>query len=348
MSRDRTTTWPAPDREMWEALTAPGGFLVEPGPLGKARDSTLERLAQSYSAWLTWLGDDEPAALMETPTSRPTLARVSRWMDALADRSPYTRLMRIDALRRLIGAAEPGIPRPDLGRLRAIIHDQAASTRSTRKDGRILSGKVVLAAGRAIFERGADRDVEHAAACAIRDGALIALLACLPLRARTLSELELSTSILREGTQVRIVASRDMLKRGGPWEALVPESVAAMLLRYIDAARPVLAAVSGTASPRLWLTNHGKPYTAHYISNRVAILMERELGARISAHFFRDIAATTLEREAPQAARLIRPLLGHAGFATAEEHYIHATAIDAGRRHAAVIEQLLGGKKGAK
>jgi integrase len=121
-----------------------------------------------------------------------------------------------------------------------------------------------------------------------------------------------------------------------------------MLLRYIITARPVFAAESGTASSRLWLTNHGQPYTAHYISNRVAIVTERELGVRSPVHFFRDIAATTLAREAPQAARLIRPLLGHAGFATAEEHYIHATTIDAGRRHAAAIEQILVGKKGTK
>lgn len=67
-------------------------------------------------------------------------------------------------------------------------------------------------------------------------------------------------------------------------------------------------------------------------------------GKRVSPHLFRDCAATTLARLSPESARLIRPVLAHSGFRTAERHYIHAQTIDAGRDYAAVVQRLKKGR----
>ena len=67
-----------------------------------------------------------------------------------------------------------------------------------------------------------------------------------------------------------------------------------------------------------------------YIGSRIGTLTLQMTGKRVPPHFFRDAAATTLARMSPQSARLIRPVLAHAGFKTAERHYIHARTIDAG------------------
>lgn len=61
---------------------------------------------------------------------------------------------------------------------------------------------------------------------------------------------------------------------------------------------------------------------------------------RVPPQFFRDAAATTLARTSPEAARLTRGLLGHAGFRTAERHYNQARALEAGRDYADVLTQL--------
>ncbi len=53
-----------------------------------------------------------------------------------------------------------------------------------------------------------------------------------------------------------------------------------------------------------------------------------------------DAAATTLARISPEAARLIRPVLAHNRFGTAERHYIHAGSIEAGRDYAAVVGRI--------
>ncbi len=54
--------------------------------------------------------------------------------------------------------------------------------------------------------------------------------------------------------------------------------------------------------------------------------------------------ATALTRLSPESARLIRPVLAHSGFRTAEQHYIHAQTIDAGRDYAAVVQRLKKGR----
>jgi hypothetical protein len=51
-----------------------------------------------------------------------------------------------------------------------------------------------------------------------------------------------------------------------------------------------------------------------------------------------------LARQSPGDARLIRPLLAHSSFETAERHYIQAQGIETGRDFAAVVARLTKGE----
>ena len=77
---------------------------------------------------------------------------------------------------------------------------------------------------------------------------------------------------------------------------------------------------------------------------RFGSITKRLTGVRVPPHFFRDAAATTLARMSPEAARLIRPILAHSGFRTAERHYIHARGIEAGRDYSALVARLRKGR----
>lgn len=77
---------------------------------------------------------------------------------------------------------------------------------------------------------------------------------------------------------------------------------------------------------------------------KICKITRRLTGVPISPHLFRDAAATTLVRDAPNSARLVRGLLGHSDFKTAERHYMHATAIEAGRSHATLVQNLKEGR----
>jgi integrase len=175
-----------------------------------------------------------------------------------------------------------------------------------------------------------------------RDGTMIAFLAMLPIRLRSLAELTLGQSVLVSPTQIMLSLSGDMTKNGLPWEALVPQPLDGMLRSYISETRAWLMMRTGARHDTLWVTNLGSPLAYGQIKTRITEVTGRELGIKISPHLFRDIAVTALVRASPADAQLSRPLLGHASYGIVERHYNQAKGIEAGRDYASILEQLKG------
>lgn len=333
--------WPEADRTLWETLFHKGGFLEPSGALAHVRSSTAKNHEVNYGLWLGWLERAEPAALCEPPVARITPRRIQAWMDTLAHNAPYTRLMRLDAVLRIISATAPGTDLRTIRRIRELRYADARESYGSRKDGRILSSAVLLQAGLALAEEAAGAATEPERARLQRDGTMIVLLALLPMRIRSFTELALGSSVLVSEREVRISLTAAMTKTGSPWEAPVPEPTAQLLRDYISVSRPVLAAQDVKLHDALWLSDHGRPYVTSYLSRRIGDITTRLVGVRVPPHFFRDALVTTLRRESPDAARLTRPLLGHAGFRMADEHYDQARSLDATRRYASVLSGLM-------
>jgi integrase len=127
------------------------------------------------------------------------------------------------------------------------------------------------------------------------------------------------------------------MKSGRPWEGEVPEVVMPLLCRYLNEFRPWVMQQHGEKHNFLWVAKRGKPFETSYLGSWIALAMTEATGVRVSPHLFRDAAATTLARASPESAKLIKPILAHRCFETAERHYIHAGSIDAGRTYAAII-----------
>lgn len=215
----------------------------------------------------------------------------------------------------------------------------------TRKQGRILSSKVLLKAGLVYANADAEAVPNNLKRMICqRDGMMIALLALLPIRRRSFCELELDQSVHLTEDEIIISLSEEMTKTGVPWEAAVPPQIAPLLRRYIAEVRPALLARGRQAHNVLWVGKRGEIMGENYIGSRIGDVTLRLTGKRVSPHLFRDCAATTLARLSPESARLIRPVLAHSGFRTAERHYIHAQTIDAGRDYAAVVQRLKKGR----
>lgn len=87
----------------------------------------------------------------------------------------------------------------------------------------------------------------------------------------------------------------------------------------------------------LWLTKYGTLYKLGPMSAWIKKLTKRLLGTAISAHLFRDFAATTMALSSAEHARGIRALLGHASDRTSERHYNQATSIEAGLELQAIV-----------
>jgi integrase len=298
------------------------------------------RVAQ-YGRWLDWLAANEPAALQEPPEIRATVDRIAGWLSALSQVAPVSRLMFVSGMLCVLRAAAPEADWSRHGRLEAHLRASAGRGSGKRKQGRILSSAVLLEAGL----RHAGLDAEQAStplevAMRRRDGVMVAMLALLPMRRRAFANLELGKSLLVMPEEIVVCLPEELTKTGVPWETAVPGPVVASLRRYISDVRPWLMARSGARHDYLWVGNQGHPYKLDSVGCRITELTLRLTGVRVPPHFFRDATATTLARLSPDAARLIRPILAHSGFRTAERHYNHAQSIEAGREYAAVIARL--------
>lgn len=252
-----------------------------------------------------------------------------------------TQLAFIEGVLRILRAEAPDLDWHEQRRLRASLKRAAGRGDPNRKLGRILSSQVLLEAG--VFLAG-----RHAEAATTvletmkrrRDGTMVAMLALMPMRRRSFNGLCLGVSVHVMEDEVLISLPEELTKTGVPWEAFVPHQVEPLIRRYLSEVRPWLMYRGNQHHDFLWVGKKGERLSDDYLGIRIGDLTLELTGKRVPPHFFRDAAATTLARISPQSARLIRPILAHSGFGTAERHYIHAETIDAGRDYAALVRRL--------
>ena len=333
--------WPAADQRMWLKLTQQGGPFDDHGALAKIRETSKQMYMGPYGRWLEWLRLNQPSVLAELPVARATLARLKAWLSGSPDLSPTSRKMYFEGTLRVLRA---GFPDTDwYSHLRVVQRLEQIAGRGdpARKQGKILSSRVLLEAGL----RHAGAEAEAAAtplgrAKAQRDGAMVAMLALMPLRHRAFTALKIGESLLIADDVLTVVLAEDLTKTGVPWEALVLDPAAAALRRYLTEARPFFMAGTEHRHDFLWVGDQGKEMSYSYIGYKIQDVTERLTGIRIPIHFFRDSAATTFSRESPSAALMIAPLLGHACSGMAERHYIQAGSVEVGRDYARVLKKL--------
>ncbi len=340
----RHHAWPDADRALWEAATTQAAHVFDdPGALAHLRAPSLAIIAGSYCIWLRWLREVDPEALLLAPAQRGSPERLVAWTESLKSTglAPMSRSMRLEGALRLMMAAAPELDWTRHKRLRVRVRREAFRHYGQRKEGRILPTEVLLQVGLDLAGTLDDEALTQAhAMSARRDGLMVAFLALLPLRAASFTTLELGRSVLRTGEGWTIAIEGDRMKAGRPWEAPLPRQLAEPFTRYIDEVRPWLLARTGASHDWLWVNDQGNSWTNCSLSVRIGDLTEALTDVRVPPHFFRDALATTLVRASPEAARLIRAILGHADYRTSERHYVHAQGIEDRRSFTALVSRL--------
>jgi len=335
--------WPEADRDLWQSLYLPSNPLDDGGALVHLRQTSRDTLMAHYGRWLKWLAEMDPGALTEPPVKRATAERLQSWLMDLAHTQPMTRLAFIGNTVRLLKAGDPAADWRQRDRLVKHLKLSAGRGDPRRKAGRVLDSGVLFAAGLQLATTTADgatsrpEELKHR-----RDGTMVAFLAILPIRLRAFCGLALDTSIFFAPGVITIALPPDLTKTGVPWETTAPPPLVPLLQRYHEEVRPALMAAGNSRHDMLWVNGTGGYYHDNYLSRRIGDITEGITGVRVSPHLFRDAAATTLSRRSPDAAKLISPVLAHSGTRTAEQHYIHAGTIDAGRGLAAVVQRVKG------
>jgi integrase/recombinase XerD len=168
-----------------------------------------------------------------------------------------------------------------------------------------------------------------------RDGLIIALLAVVPLRRRTLAALRIGESILKScDLWVLDIAAKDTKTRRA-LEYPLSTQLSARIDMYVEKFRgkiPGSAAHSG-----LWSSNLGCPMTDDGIYEAVRRRTRSAFGFAINLHRFRHAAATFWSSRDPKNVRGAKDLLGQSSFGTTEKHYIIAQSRLAGRALARAI-----------
>jgi integrase/recombinase XerD len=173
---------------------------------------------------------------------------------------------------------------------------------------------------------------------AFRDGLMIALLASVPLRRRTLAALRIGTHLVRSGSCWELDIPAANVKTRRPLDYPLSAEMSRRVEVYVNEIRARTAGAD--THDYLWASVRGQPMRGQVIYNAVRRRTRKALGFPINLHRFRRAAATFWSVRDPRNVRGVRDLLGHADFATTEKYYIMAHSRLAGRSLAQTIKGI--------
>lgn len=334
--------WPEIDRAAWTAAQSPGNVFIDGGGAAAWSTKNVKQIAKSYGRWLAYLA----AAGMLDPTVAPD-ARASA--DALRG---FVEALRRDHLssetvfstvRNLKDALRVMAPGAELGPLKRLVARLDRERTPSRDKARRIEDPVrLLQAGLDFIDdrtgSGHPRHNAHLRAGWARDGLIVALLACRPLRLANLTAIRLERHLTRRGAGWWLSFSAEETKERQPLDLPWPPILGQLLEKYLDEWRPVLLKADSDA---LWISNRGRPMTEQAVYYRVVFVTKTVLGRPVNPHLFRDSALTKAAEDSPEALALVSKMLGHRSLKTGEQHYNHARQVVAQARYHEALSRLL-------
>jgi len=360
----RFALWPATDRAAWEDALRPADFLDEGGGGATWRPASRRACQGAYGRLLAWLKARGVDLEGEAPTARITRDRMRAYAAFLGEgRSSVTVASAFGVLCMVLIAL---FPEHDWNWLRAIqsrMKQRASATRG--KEERLVPAAELLRLGLDLIASAtevldmpadpghdeADRRRRASAVRDFRDGLMIALLASRPLRVINLLMTRIGSHLRQSGSHITLHYAAAETKTHRAHDTVWPEALVPALRRYLSEVRPLLAAApslsSRSESPGayLWLAQGGTPMTEAALYNAVRKHTNRRFGHPITAHLFRDWAATTIANEAPIHVRDAAQLLGHSTIRTTERNYIAASSAGALAHHHDLIASMRAGSR---
>ncbi len=170
---------------------------------------------------------------------------------------------------------------------------------------------------------------------AFRDGLIIALLALIPLRRRTLAALRIGKHLVRSGDVWVLDIPAEDIKTKRPTEYPMSAELSERIDFYVNHIRPQTPGAE--THDYLWASSRSRPMGDRSIYNSVRRRTRKALGFPVNLHRFRRAAATFWSTRDPANVRGAKDLLGHASFATTEKYYVMAQSRIAGRALAGVV-----------
>lgn len=333
----RLAEWPALDRRAWALACEPGARLRRGGLASHLKPVTRDDLAKRYGLYLDFLSrtgrlDDRAAAGAQT-----TPENVAAFIAELRTRvSSVTIHGSVCKLRR---ATEIIDPNRDLAWLREIENDLAFVMQPRSKMNRLVLAEALVEAGFTLMvEAEAHVGTPLRRATMYRNGLMVALLACCPIRLKNFAALALGQSLHQIDDSWWIVLTATDTKERRPDERRVPDFLSASLERYRSHYRVILGR-SDNPPGSFWLSsNDGRPLSYLGVESIIMSTTQTATGVCVSPHLFRMSAATTAAIHAGAMPHLASALLDHRDTNTTQRHYNRASSLSAGKAYGDLIE----------
>ena len=321
--------WPASDRRAWERAQRPAPLFGD-STARKRSPKALAQMRKGYGLWLGWLAREKRLDEASRPGARITVENLRAVRAARQGRVSWqTVASRFNDLNAVIAMITPNADRRAL--MRGLRRLQGRARPSRDKRARMVTPVALFRAGlrrmeRVETEHHAKRDVQ---AGRYRDGLIIALLACRPIRRGTLAMMRLDEHLTRRDDRYVISFDESETKGGRDQEEELPPVLTPYVERYLDHYRPVL--LRGHHSEAVWVSTYRGAMSEERLYQRFRAATMEELGIALCPHLARDIAATGTVMERPDLAGLVPLVLDHEDDRTADKHYVHARKIQASR-----------------
>jgi integrase/recombinase XerD len=329
------TAWPEDDRRRWQnAFRVADNPFDDCGCAAHLAPATRRSLRSSYGIFLGFLASRHPNLL-----TRPPAARLDRGLAEIY--VAWRRITCSDAalandLHLLRRAHSYMCPGSDWAWLIPIAKRIAARAQPKPPRLHLVGSDVLYALGIELMDK-ADRSdcIRKVDAFHYRDGLIIALLAVIPLRRRTLAALRLGDNLIKSSNLWILDIPAKDTKTGRALEYPLSAQLSARIDMYLEKFR---SKIPGAASHvGLWPSNLGSRMDGSGIYEAVRRRTRSAFGFAINLHRFRHSASTLWSIQDPKNVRGAKDLLGHASFGTTEKHYIMAQSRLAGRALARAI-----------
>ena len=180
--------------------------------------------------------------------------------------------------------------------------------------------------------RPADRAIRY------RDGLIIALLVCCPLRRRNLAMMRIDRHLHRTRTGYVVLFEASETKMRTPIEVALPEWMSEPIDRYIREWRPLIH--GSDRHDGIWASAKGVPMRPEAIYDRVCKHTREAFGRSVNPHLFRDVVATTIALDEPSRIGVASAILGHTNPETTRHYYVQAETVAATRALQETVRSL--------
>ena len=330
----RPECWPEDDRLSWAAAFEEGDIFDGRGPAAHWSGGSRRSIASGYGRWIGYLTTRHPEALSLAPANRVTRDRLRRYLEHLADE--ITPAGIFNYAKHLYDAIRAMSPEHDWRWLKSIVWRlPGRGLPRGGKSERMVSVIRLIDLGLGLMDWARPDSDALQETIAYRDGLIIALLICRPIRRRSLAAMRLGRHLVKVGGRWHLVFRADETKTHRPYEAPLPDFLAPFLEHYLNVIRPRFP--KAFDHDGVWASSKGCPLSESALYHRVAKRTQAAFGRPINLHLFRDIAVTEIAYLDPVNIGMAPDLLSHGDQRSVDRHYNQSSQIRAGRAFADAV-----------